>query len=561
MNRVVQIQIPPSSGQNTSNPLRIDGPSLVILGANGSGKTRLGTWLELDSPLKKKVHRIAAQKSLAIPKFINTSSSEHALHSLWYGIDPQNIPYMIENGQYNPSNLEHNKKNTRWQNNPNTGQLNDFGYLMNALFSDAYETNAKYVDESRNSGGRIEPPETKLMMTKKIWEGVLPHREVDISSTNLKTRMPNSQDSYEAGDMSDGERASFYLIGQCMVAPEGSVVVIDEPELHIHRSIQSFLFDSIERERPDCLFVYITHDLDFAASRTGATRVWLKGYDGSHWEWELVPEQEGVPKQLLLNVIGSRKKVLLVEGDRNSLDYAIYSSIYPDRTVYPMGGCTEVIAAVKTLRSLETIHHLDPLGLIDRDYRGDEEIASLNRKGIKVLRFHELEHLLLIESIIAEVAHSLSREDGEIIIQAIRSKVFEHVKGKIEMASAKLAANRMRKRLSNFDVKNIRNQTLLNQQFTLLTQSINSQTIYDQAKQEIEIALENEDYPTLLRLYSDTGLSCEVEKLLGLSKKNYVEHVKRLIKSKSGESLIKAIKKELPDLDVQQQNKVQIPTV
>ena len=41
--------------------------SFLLIGANGSGKTRLGTWIEMESTQKDKVHRISAQKSLAMP--------------------------------------------------------------------------------------------------------------------------------------------------------------------------------------------------------------------------------------------------------------------------------------------------------------------------------------------------------------------------------------------------------------------------------------------------------------------------------------------------------------
>lgn len=41
--------------------------SLLFVGANGSGKTRLGTWIELQSSQQEKVHRISAQKSLTVP--------------------------------------------------------------------------------------------------------------------------------------------------------------------------------------------------------------------------------------------------------------------------------------------------------------------------------------------------------------------------------------------------------------------------------------------------------------------------------------------------------------
>ena len=67
--------------------------------------------------------------------------------------------------------------------------------------------------------------------------------------------------------MSDGERAIFYLIGQTLLADENILLIIDEPELHVHRSIMSKLWDELEAIRADCALVFITHDLEFAASR------------------------------------------------------------------------------------------------------------------------------------------------------------------------------------------------------------------------------------------------------------------------------------------------------
>lgn len=50
--------------------------SLLLIGANGSGKTRLGTWIEITSPQKNSVHRISAQKSLALPDSTTPQSIE-----------------------------------------------------------------------------------------------------------------------------------------------------------------------------------------------------------------------------------------------------------------------------------------------------------------------------------------------------------------------------------------------------------------------------------------------------------------------------------------------------
>ncbi len=41
--------------------------NVVIIGANGSGKSKMGAWIELHPPGVTIVHRISAQKALMMP--------------------------------------------------------------------------------------------------------------------------------------------------------------------------------------------------------------------------------------------------------------------------------------------------------------------------------------------------------------------------------------------------------------------------------------------------------------------------------------------------------------
>jgi predicted ATP-dependent endonuclease of OLD family len=142
--------------------------------------------------------------------------------------------------------------------------------------------------------------------------------------------------------MSDGERAIFYMIGQALVADESTVLIVDEPELHVHRSIMSKLWDELEAIRPDCAFVFITHDLEFAAVRP-AQKFVIREYDPApRWTIEDVPTATGFDEELTTMILGSRRPILFVEGDHNSLDMAIYRCCYPEWTVIPRASCTEV---------------------------------------------------------------------------------------------------------------------------------------------------------------------------------------------------------------------------
>jgi len=111
------LALPLSSSSTPSGS--VDVPSdgaIVIVGANGSGKTRLGTWIE--SKYGAKAHRISAQKSLQMPEFAITSSVDRAMKKLLYGHQDADIG---------------SREGNRWQRKPNTNLLNDYQSLVEYL--------------------------------------------------------------------------------------------------------------------------------------------------------------------------------------------------------------------------------------------------------------------------------------------------------------------------------------------------------------------------------------------------------------------------------------------
>ena len=57
--------------------------SLIIIGANGAGKSQLGAWMEKKSP--SAIHRIGAQRSLSFGNYIKQMSYEQASNLVLYG--------------------------------------------------------------------------------------------------------------------------------------------------------------------------------------------------------------------------------------------------------------------------------------------------------------------------------------------------------------------------------------------------------------------------------------------------------------------------------------------
>lgn len=115
---------PKQSGRPTES--WTDVRSLVVTGANGSGKTRFGVWIEENNPTRE-VHRIAAQRALNLPDLVNPIPYERATAQLHYG-------------RYEPSwgEPQHRqfKRQGRWQGQPVLHMLSDYELVASTLFAD-----------------------------------------------------------------------------------------------------------------------------------------------------------------------------------------------------------------------------------------------------------------------------------------------------------------------------------------------------------------------------------------------------------------------------------------
>jgi hypothetical protein len=114
------------------------------------------------------------------------------------------------------------------------------------------------------------------------------------------------------------------------------------------------------------------------------------------WEWSEVHDDLGLPEELIFELYGSRKKVLLVEGSNSSHDVRLYKNVFSDFFVKPCGSCENVITYTKALRLNKEFHQLEVIGLIDRDRRTDDEISSLKENGIFCLKVAEGENLFAV---------------------------------------------------------------------------------------------------------------------------------------------------------------------
>ena len=226
--------------------------------------------------------------------------------------------------------------------------------------------------------------------------------------------------------MSDGERSVLYLASQVLTVPENKILIIDEPELHLHRSIMNRLWKILEEMRKDCLFIYITHDTEFASLHSNSIKIWIKEYDGENWKLQEIIDNE-LPENLLLEILGSRKNILFVEGEKNSYDTKLYVKLYPDYYVIPCGSCEQVILRTKAFGKSPLLHHCKVYGIIDRDFRTEYEINKYKKENIFTLKVAEVENLFLVEELIESFCEAMGElpKDIEEKLKKVKKYIIE----------------------------------------------------------------------------------------------------------------------------------------
>ena len=344
--------------------------------------------------------------------------------------------------------------------------------------------------------------------------------------------------------MSDGERVALYLIAQSLCVPKNKTIIIDEPEVHLHRSIMNRLWTAIENERQDCLFIYITHDTQFAANHIQAKKIWVKGYDGEHWDLSEIISSS-LPEELLLNILGNRRPVLFVEGTADSYDTKLYSELYKKYYVVPCGSCSNVITQTKAMRSNLQLHHLNCYGLIDRDFRSDYEITKLCQSGIYTIKVAEVENLFLIEELLC-IVNSIMGFDDISRISAVKKYIIEtRFAHQVNHQVCDAIVSELKYRLSTAGIVG-KNEEEVKQSLTELYTDIKFEEVKASKETIFSGALIANDYAQILKVFNYKSLSKSIGHFWGLKDCDYCDFIIRQLSGSHAEEIIAALVAYLP---------------
>lgn len=480
----------------------------VVVGANGSGKTSLANTLSQTLQIENGIV-IPAQKLLILPSFSSIPNFGRSLEeykNYQHKILDDRRTYDVSREYDIPSDI-----------------MRDYGgefkKIMSILLAEYVKSNNVFSRNYENTKN-VDPTLLNCRLKKvfEIWNDLIGGRKLDIDVNNNLIVIPDEGEQYPAYRMSDGERIILYFAGRILLAPEHALIVVDEPEGYLHESIINKLWDKLENLRQDCVFIYLTHDLKFASSRC-ADKFWMKKFVyPNHWQIKPIP-QDVIPEALMMEILGSRKKILFCEGNKiDSLDVKIYEAIFPDYTITPVESCNDVINYTRAYNKIPN-RNSDAYGIVDRDFRDPAQIAKLQTEHIFATDVAEIENFFLNEDFIK--AHMDYRHADTAKIDAIKDKVIDMLQANIDLQAANYVSAKINFYYSVANVSKGNNKDDVKAKYDAFNSKIKIDEWFNERKQYLENVIRNRDYESVIRVYNNKGLQGAVEQIMGYRSRLY----------------------------------------
>lgn len=304
--------------------------------------------------------------------------------------------------------------------------------------------------------------------------------------------------------LSSGEKSIFYFLACIFLKERKSYYFIDEPENNLNPSVVSKLWDIIEEHCEGSVFVYLTHDSNFVASRINSKLFWIEKYDGTEWTYKPLPENDNLPQHLMVALVGNREPVLFCESqDEYKYDDIVFKMMFPEFKVIPAAGCDAVVAKVKAY-SIAGLPQ-KAFGIIDCDYKEPSYLEGQEVDGIFHLPFFEIENFLFSEEIITGVIAKFSR-DKENAFANLKSALKTDFISKKEQWIIRKIAFRLREIFFTGKIKKLKDFSELKTEYTSFSSSIDLDALHASYEAEIQRVIDADDYNTFLRYYDNKGI-------------------------------------------------------
>jgi ABC-type Mn2+/Zn2+ transport system ATPase subunit len=430
-----EFSVPQPSGQALN--LSVDvGEVVYILGANGTGKSSLIQ--RFYSQNRENGRRISAHRQTWFTSNALTLS----------GQDKRSTEQGILQEDANPR--------SRWQ-DPYSAQRASVAIydLIDAENVRARSIASAVDSDDMNLAVELSKKDAPIKIINELLR--LSNIPVEISVQESEQVMASRAGGpkYSISELSDGERNALLIAANVLTCKPGSILFIDEPERHLHRSIISPLLSLLFSKRSDCAFIISTHDVMLPLDNHDAKTLLIRGctYQKSNvvnWDSDLLETGGEVDDQLKQDVLGSRRKLLFVEGTESSLDKPLYSLLFPQVSVIPKSTCRDVEHAVSSVRDAHNLHWLRAFGIVDNDRRPEEVIAELKKGGVYAVPVFAVESIYYHPRVLERLAdrqHQMTGADANQMLREAKAAAIHAIRPHLQRLSERVIEASVRQTL------------------------------------------------------------------------------------------------------------------
>ena len=409
------------------------GQFMFLVGANGTGKSTL-------------MHKFATQNTNKVRRIT-------AHRQVWFNTNTIDLtPAGREQSEKSYTNRDQQAE-SRWKDDhaAQRSQVKIFDLI------DSENVEARKIAEAARSG------EMEAVKDLAAMQSPISKMNDILQISNLDFRIKVDKGSkliaqregcpdFSIAELSDGERNAILMVANVLTAPEDTLILLDEPERHLHRSIVSPLLSTLLSYRDDCAFVISTHDVSLPLDQKKASSLLLRSYvhNPQHWVADYIDAVEEMDELTASAILGSRRNILFIEGAPSSLDAQLYHILFPSVSVRPVGSCVEVERIVRGLRASEKAHWVLALGIIDKDNRSDEECEYLKSQGIVALDQYSVEsiyyHPIVIEGILNRVS-KVTEIDVTQVFETLTTSVIDAIAPHRDRLAARLVERRVKDKI------------------------------------------------------------------------------------------------------------------
>ncbi len=254
--------------------------------------------------------------------------------------------------------------------------------------------------------------------------------------------------------LSGGEKAAFDLLLDFVIKNQyykNTVFCIDEPETHIHTSLQARLLTILFDLVPDNSQLWIaTHSFGMMKeakrlSESHPDEVVFLNFDGYDFDEPVTITPSRCDSVLWNKILEitlddfapfiAPETIVFCEGSkqgkkRKDFDARCYTNIfskdYPSTLFYSMGNCDNV---EKEQQIIEFVRRIAPksriIKIVDKDDMSTEEKADLAQEGVKALSRRHIEAYLLDDEVLKKWCISVGKEEKAEELLSIKKQAME----------------------------------------------------------------------------------------------------------------------------------------